>query len=159
MKRSYASKGQVFIFILLVLLVLIVISALISSYTARVGAAPSIKEAVWLVGGQRVSTANLGEEVEAHVVIQATEEYEGSILVKIRKDVKVWFDSDFAISTLPLNLEGGDEKTIEIFFTPDEAGCGGFAGLRGYFIEIEFKATRTTWEMENSYPPRLTIEA
>jgi len=158
LKWSYASKGQIFIFILLVLLGLIVISALISSYTVRVRAAPIVKEAVWLVGGQRVSTADLGEEVEAHVVIQATEAYEGSIVVKIRKDVKVWFDSDFAISTLPINLAGGDEKIIEISFTPDEASRGGLTGLRGYFIEIEFKATRTTWVMENSYPPRLTVQ-
>lgn len=159
MKWSYASKGQTLIFILLVLLGLIVVFALISSYIVRVRAAPKVKEAVWLVDGQRVSTANLGEEVEAHVVIQATEEYEGSIVVKIRKDIKMWFDSDFAISTLPINLAEGDEKTIEILFTPDEASRGGLTGLRGYFIEIEFKATRTTWTMENSYPPRLTVQA
>ncbi len=159
MKWSFASKGQIFIVIILVLLGLIVTSVLISSFTVRVRAAPIVKEAFWLVDGQRVSTADLGEKVEAHVVIQATEEYEGSIVVKVRKDVKVWLDSDFAISTLPIKLAGGDEKTIEIFFTPDEASGGGLTGLRGYFIEIEFKATRTTWTMENSYPPRLTIEA
>ena len=159
MKRSYACKGQIFIFILLVMLGLVIVSVLISSFTVRVKATPNVKEAIWLMDGQRVSKANLGEELEVHVVIQATEEYNGSIVVKIRKDVKIWFDSDLTISTLPLNLAGGDEETIEISFTPDEASRGGLTGLRGYFVEIEFKATKTTWEMENSYPPRLAIEA
>ena len=159
MKCARASKGQIFIFILLVLLGLLVISALISSFTVRVRVAPIIKEAFWLVDGQEVSTANLGEEVEAHVVIQAAEEYVGSIVVRVRKDIKLWFDSDFAISTLPINLVGGDEKTIEISFTPDIASRGGLTGLRGYFVEVEFRATRTTWVMEDSYPPRLTVKA
>jgi hypothetical protein len=80
-------------------------------------------------------------------------------VVKIRKDARLWFDSDFAVDTIPVDLAGGDEKTIELSFTPDEVSHGTITGLRGYFIEIEFRATGTTWTMENSYPPRLTAGA
>ena len=157
LRRRQASKGQILIIILLVLFGLVVISGLISIFSGRDRAAPTIKEAYWVVDGQKASTSSLGEEVEAHVVIQAVEQYSGSIVVKIRKDIRLWFDSDFTVVTTPVNLAGGDEKTIEIAFTPDEASHGNVTGLRGYFIEIEFKTTRTTWKMENSYPPRLTV--
>jgi hypothetical protein len=71
----------------------------------------------------------------------------------------MWFDSDFKVDTIPADLAGGDEKSIELSFTPDETSHGTITGLRGYFIEVEFRATRTTYTMENSYPPRLTVTA
>ena len=157
MRRCQASKGQILVLILLVIFGLIVVSSLISIFSGRDRGAPIVKEAYWLVDGEKASTCSLGQEVQAHLVIQAVEQYSGSIVVKIRKDVRLWFDSDFAVATIPVNLAGGNEKTLEIAFTPDEASHGTVTGLRGYFIEIEFKATRTTWEMEDSYPPRLTV--
>jgi len=159
LRRRQTSKGQILIIILLILFGLVVVSGLISIFSGRDRAAPIVKEAYWVVDGQKASTSSLGEEVEAHIVIQAVEQYADSIIVKIRKDIRLWFDSDFTVITTPVNLAGGDEKTVEIAFTPDEASHGSVTGLRGYFIEIEFKATRTTWKMENSYPPRLTVTA
>jgi len=128
-------------------------------HSFRVRATPLVEEAFWLVDGQQVPAAGLGDDVKARVVIQATEEYVGSVVVKVRKDVRLWFDNDFTVSTTPVNLASGEEKTIEISFTPDEASRGGLTGLRGYFIEVEFRATRISWVMENSYPPRLTVKA
>jgi hypothetical protein len=157
MKRRHASKGQILIIILLIIFGFIVISGLISIFSGRDASAPVVKEAYWLVNGDKASTSSLGQEVEAHIVVQATEQYVGSIVVKIRKDARLWPDSDFAVDTIPLDLAGGDEKTIELAFTPDEISHGNITGLRGYFIEIEFRATRTSWTMENSYPPRLTV--
>jgi len=157
LRRRQTSKGQTLILIVLVLLAVVLIFGLLSILSARVRAAPIVREAFWLVDDQRVSTATLGDKVEAHVVIKVTEEYVGSIVVKIRKDVAHSFDSDFHISTIPVNLKGGEEKEIEITFTPDEPSSSGFFGLRGYFIEVEFRVTRTTWVMENSYPPRLKV--
>lgn len=130
------------------------IFGLLSTVSVRVRAAPTVREAFWLVDHKRVSTARLGEKVVAHVLVKVTEEYAGSIVVKIRKDVAFWFDSDYHVSTIPVNLKGGEEKEIGIAFTPDEASGG---SLRGYFIEIEYRATRTMWVMENSYPPRLRV--
>jgi len=159
LRRHQALKGQAFILILIVVVGLVLILGLFSSYSLRVRATPLVKEVFWLVDGQRATTARLGVEVEAHVVIQATEEYDGSVVIRVREDVRLWFDSDFTVSTIPVNLVGGEEKTMEISFTPDEASRGGFTGLRGYFIEVEFRATRISWVMENSYPPRLTVKA
>jgi hypothetical protein len=158
--RRHQTKGQIIIiFIILIILGLIVISGLISIFSGRDRSAPIIREAYWLVDGQKASTCNVGEEVKAHIVIEPVEQYAGSIVVKIRKDVRLWPDADFAVSTIPVVIAGGDQEVIDITFTPDEATHGGLTGLRGYFIEIEFKATRTTWTMENSYPPRLTVKA
>jgi len=159
LRRHQASKGQIFTLILIVLVGLVLILGLLSLNSSRFRATPLVKEAFWLVDGQRATTAGLRDEVKAQVVIQATEEYVGSIIVKVRKDVRLWFDSDFTISTIPVNLASGEEKTVGISFTPDEASKSGLTGIRGYFIEVEFRTTRTTWTMENSYPPRLTVEA
>ncbi len=157
MKRRYASRGQILAIILLLILGFIIISGLISIFSGRNGSSPVVKEAYWQIDGQKASTSSLGQEVEAHVIVQATEQYVGSIVVKIRKDARLWFDSDFKVDTIPVDLAGGDEKTIELSFTPDETSHGSITGLRGYFVEIEFRATRTSWTMENSYPPRLTV--
>ncbi len=157
MERRRASKGQILIIILIMIIGFIVISGLISFFSGRDASAPVVKEAYWLVNGDRASTSSLGQEVEARIVVQATEQYVGSIVVKIRKDARLWFDSDFKVDTIPVELAGGAEKSMELAFTPDEISHGTITGLRGYFIEIEFRATRTTWTMENSYPPRLTV--
>lgn len=157
MERRRGSKGQILAIILLLILGFIIISGLISFFSGRNGSAPIVKEAYWQVDGQKVSTSSLSQEVEAHVVVEATEQYVGSIVVKVRKDARLWFDSDFKVDTIPVDLAGGDEKSIELSFTPDETSHGTVTGLRGYFIEVEFRATRTTYTMENSYPPRLTV--
>jgi len=155
--RRDQKKGQIIIFIILLILGLIIISGLISFFSGRNRPAPTIKEAYWLIGGQRTSTGNVGEEVKAHIVIETAEQYAGSIVVKVRKDVRLWSDADFTVSTIPVVIAGGDQETVDITFAPDEATHGTVTGLRGYFLEVEFKASSTTWTMENSYPPRLTV--
>jgi hypothetical protein len=90
MERSRSSRGQIIAFILLLILGFIVISGLIAIFSGRNGSAPVVKEAYWLVNGDKASASSLGQEVEAHVVVQATEQYVGSIVVKIRKDARLW---------------------------------------------------------------------
>lgn len=154
MRSRQSVKGQILVLVLLVLLGLVVVFVLSSTFSGRVRTAPIVREAVWAVGGSVVTTANVGDKVDARVEVQTVEEYVGSIVVKIRKDVRWWPDTDYHVSTMPLNLKGGETTEIEVAFTPDEASS---SGMRGYFIEIEFQATRTTWTMENTYPPRLTV--
>lgn len=157
MRSSKASKGQILILIILVLIGLIVVFGLLSTLSGRRHAAPTVIEASWFVNENEVTSATLGDEVKARITIQTTEEYVGSIVVKIRKDVSSWFDSDFHVSTIPVDLTGGKRETLEVEFIPDQASSGGFRGLRGYFAEVEFRAISDNWVMENSYPPRLTI--
>lgn len=137
----------------------LIIVGLLQALSGRGKASPIVKEVTWLVDDQEVTTSTLGKEVEARITIVGSEQYVGSIVLRIKKDVQMWFDNDFAVSTIPINLAGGEEETIEIKFTPDETSGGGLGGLRGYFVEIEFQATRSTWEMENTYPPRLTVHS
>lgn len=115
---------------------------------------PAIKEAFWKVDGQIVTTANIGVEVEAHVVLKAIEECPGSIRVRIRKDVALRPEKDCCVSNVPVNFIEGQEKEIELTFIPDEPSGN---SLRGYFIEVDFLTTKTKWVMENSYPPRLRV--
>lgn len=149
-----ARRGQAFILILLVLLGMIVVFALVSTRSVRVRSTPVMQEVFWRVDGRRVTTASVGDEVEAHVVAKATEEYVGSIVVRIRKDISFWPDSDYSIKTVPVNLRGGQETELELAFVPDQASAG---SLRGYFVEVDFSATGTSWVMESSYPPRLRV--
>jgi hypothetical protein len=153
-------KGQAFILILVVLIGLIVIFALVSTRSARVSSAPNVLEAFWKVDGQRVTTVSVGDNVEAHVIVKATGEYVGSIVMKIRKDVSLWPDSDYSVKTVPVSLRGSQQTELELTFVPDEArggGLGGLGKLRGYFIEVDFSAAHTDWVMESSYPPRLNV--
>jgi hypothetical protein len=115
-----------------------------------------MKEVFWRVMGQNVTTASVGDEVEAHVVVKAAQEYVGSIIVKVRKDVSFWTDVDYTTKTFPVSLSGDEATDLELSFVPDEASGG---RLRGYFVEVDFPLTRTSWVMENSYPPRLTVVA
>lgn len=157
MRKRQTKSGQIFLFIIIVLIGAFIILGLLSALSGRGKASPIVKEVTWLADDQEVITSTLGHEVEARITIVGTEQYVGSIVVRIKKDVSMWFDSDFAVSTIPINLAGGEDETIKIKFTPDEASGGGLRGLRGYFVEVEFQATRSTWEMENTYPPRLKV--
>lgn len=117
--------------------------------------APTVEKALWEVAGQRVTTANVGDEVEAHVVIKTIREYIGSIMIKIRKDIAFQPErKDYYVETVPVNLIGGQEKEIELTFVPDQSRGN---SLRGYFIEVDFLDSLTKWVMENSYPPRLRV--
>lgn len=142
------------IIILLLILGILLLFGLFSRFSIRLRATPIVQEAYWIVRDQNVSLSKLGEDVEAIIKIETTEHYSGSVVVKIKKDIRFWFDSDYHITTIPIDLGGGEERTMRIDFTPDEATGG---SLRGYFVEIEFQSTKTTWTMENSYPPRLKI--
>lgn len=151
------TKGQILILIVILLIGLVVIIALASRNTARVRAAPIVNDAFFTIDGTRVTTAMVGDRVQTHVVIEAVEEYVGSVVVKIRKDISTWPDSDYHISTTPVTLSGGEQEEIDVVFIPDQASGSGFRSLKGYFVEVNFQATGTTWVMENSYPPRLRV--
>jgi hypothetical protein len=157
------SKGQVFVLILFVLILLVVIGiimffALLPTFIYHVsGEVPVVQDAFWRVNGQRVTVASVGVEVEANVVVRVSQDYVGSITIKIRKDISFWPDADYTVKTEPVNLTGGQEIHLVLKFTPDQVSKGGLFSLRGYFVEVDFLATHTKWVMESSYPPRLRV--
>ncbi len=157
MRRRQTRSGQIFLFIIILLIGALIIFGLLSALSGRGRTSPTVKEVVWLVDDQEVTTTTLGNEVQARITIVASEQYVGSIVVRIKKDVQMWFDKDFTVSTIPVNLAGGDQETLRVNFKPDQASSSGLGSLRGYFVEIEFQATRSTWDMESTYPPRLKV--
>jgi hypothetical protein len=153
---SRSRKGQAIILIVIVILVIVAVFALLSMNAAQVSSSPSVQQAFWRVDGANVIEASISDNVEAHAFIKANEEYVGSIVMKIRRDVPFWPDSDYSTKTVPVNLVGDQVTELELTFAPDQKSG---TGLRGYFIEIDFSASNTNWVMENSYPPRLTVNA
>ena len=147
-------KGETYLGSVLILLILFLIFAALITQNVRVRPSPIVDEAFWLAEDQKVTAVHVRSKVEAHVVIRATGEYVGSVVVKIRKDIAFWLDKDYAIVTAPISLRGDEKTEIELTFIPDKASIG---NLRGYFIEVNFLVTKAKWVMENSYPPRLRV--
>jgi hypothetical protein len=147
-------KGQILIFIVIILILAFVVFGLLSAFFGGGRPVPSVLEAYWQVGGRRVTSTFVGAEVEAVVVIKPSEQYVGSVIVKVRKDISWWFDKDYAVSTVPVDLRGDVERQLTLEFVPDEASGG---SLRGYFIEVEFSAATASWSMDSAYPPRLQV--
>ncbi len=96
----------------------------------------------------------MGDEVEFHAVIKASEQYTGSIVTKVKKDIAYWFDNDYAVKTYPINLAANQVTELKMTFSPDEASQG---RMRGYFLQIDFSGAGTNWVMADSYPPRLQV--
>jgi hypothetical protein len=147
-------RGQVFIVVVVIILIVIALFVILTMFEARNRSAPLVQQVFWQASNQNITSVYLAGEVELHAVIRATEEYAGSVVVKVRKDVAYWFDSDYTVKTFPLNLGRGQTTELELTFSPDEASQGRF---RGYFVEIQFSATKTNWVMDDSYPPRLEV--
>jgi hypothetical protein len=139
-----------------VIVAIVVVFALISIRSTQLGSTPSVQDSYWVVSAKRSTVANVGQEVEAHVIIEAKEEYIDSVVVKIRKDISYLPDADYATKTIPVDVKGGQSTDLEITFTPDQTSAG---NLRGYFIEVDYSASHTNWVMDNAYPPRLTVQA
>lgn len=153
---SKAKKGQIFIIILIILVIVVVLFVALPMFEARHKSSPLVQQVFWKVNGSNVTSCYLGEEVAAHIIIKGTEEYSGSIVVKIRKDTTFWFDTDYTVKTFPVNLPGGQTSELVTTFAPDEGSAG---QLRGYFVEVDFLTTNSDWIMESSYPPRLKVTA
>lgn len=154
MQHSRANRAQGLILVAIIIIGVAVVLIAFSVFSNRSRPSPVVVEAYWQIDDQRVSTASLGAEVHAHVIVRAAGEYYGSIEVKVRKDISLWSDSDYQTSTIPVNLAAGNEEDLTVAFTPDQASGG---RLRGYFLEVKFRVTGASWAMENSYPPRLKV--
>jgi hypothetical protein len=139
-------RGIGFVLIIIIIVAIVVVFALVSIRSTQLGSTPSVQDSYWVISGKRSTVASVGQEVEAHVIIEAKEEYIDSVVVKIRKDISYLPDTDYATKTADL----------EVTFTPDQTSAG---SLRGYFIEVDYSALYTNWVMDNAYPPRLTVQA
>jgi hypothetical protein len=155
--KARGCRGQILVFIVIILIFAFVVFALLSPNFSGRKSAPAVLEAYWRVDGQRVTSASVGDSVEAVVTVRASEQYVGSVILKVRKDVSWWFDKDYSVATVPLDLRGGVERDLTLEFVPDEASVGRVGSLKGYFIEVEFSAVGASWTMDSAYPPRLEV--
>uniref|UniRef100_A0A7C3SMU8 Late embryogenesis abundant protein LEA-2 subgroup domain-containing protein n=1 Tax=Thermofilum pendens TaxID=2269 RepID=A0A7C3SMU8_THEPE len=128
----------------------------------RVTAAPPpqgalvVESAWWTVGGRVVTTAWLGQTVTAHVRVRAIGgDVEELVRIKVRKDLALRPDEDYAVGTFRVKLASGQHAELTITFVASEK-----SGLlfRGYFIEVDFLYSQKKWTMEDRYPPRLKVE-
>lgn len=148
---SRKSKGISSMVIVLILVGLFFVLLLLSVRPVR-RPSPLVVEAKWFVDGLSVALVARGVVVEARVTVEGVEEYVGSIVVKVRKDIAVWSDVDYEVSTFPVSIAGGEQKELTVAFQPDQISDN---SMRGYFIQIDYQAIGTTWTMQNTYPPRL----
>ncbi len=151
---SRGNRAQALILIVIIVIGVAIVLVALSVFSGRQRASPLVVQAFWQIDDQQVSATTSGTEVHAHVIVRATEEYVGSIVMKVRKDISLSPDSDYQTATFPVNLAAGEQEDFDLNFRPDEASS---SGLRGYFLELNFKVTGTSWIMENSYPPRLRV--
>ena len=151
-------RGIGFVLIIIVIVAIVVVFTLVLIRSTQLGSTPSVQDSYWVVAGKKSTpaVASVGQEVEAHVVIEAKEEYIDSVVVKIRKDISYLPDTDYATKTIPVDVKGGQTADLEVTFAPDQTSAG---SLRGYFIEVDYSALHTNWVMDNAYPPRLTVQA
>jgi LEA14-like dessication related protein len=128
----------------------------------RVTAAPPsqgtlvVESAWWTVDGKVVTTARVGQTVTAHVRVRAVGgRVEELVRVKVRKDLALRPDEDYAVSTFTVKLESGQSAELTVAFVASEK-----SGLlfRGYFIEVDFLYSQRKWTMDDAYPPRLKVE-
>jgi LEA14-like dessication related protein len=106
----------------------------------------------WKVNGVTTTTCNIGDQVEAHVVVSAIGgPVEDSIKSKIRKDISTGLDTDLKAVDFNVSLATGQSAEYAVTFTPDKPSGG---SLRGYFVEIEGDLS---WTMPSNYPPRLHV--
>ncbi len=113
-----------------------------------------VTSAYWTKNGQTVTSANVGDNVVAHVTILAQNGYvNGVATVDIRKDIALSPDQSFSKQNINVNIDSGESQEITLSFFPDQATGGLF---RGYFIEVLFDGDKI-YTMESQYPPRLTV--
>jgi hypothetical protein len=154
MRRDRRGIGFILI-VIIIIVALVVVFTLVSIRSTQLGSTPSTQDSYWVIAGKRSAVASVGQEVEAHVIIEAKEEYIDSVVVKIRKDISIWPDADYATKTIPVDVKGAQTTNLEVTFVPDQTSAG---SLRGYFIEVDYSALHTNWVMDNAYPPRLTVQ-
>ncbi|MBC8465425.1 hypothetical protein H8D57_00205, partial [bacterium] len=112
----------------------------------------SIDEVYWTVSNARTTSCEVGDLVEAHILLSADNApLDDDITVKIRKDIALIPDTNVESESYRIVLDGNQETEIVIEFSPSEA-----SGLstRGYFVEVEGDVD---WTMNEGYPPRLTV--
>lgn len=115
---------------------------------------PAVTDVYWTVGGERVYTTQINTRVKAHVFLATATEFSGEIIIKIKRDLRFWPDSELTRQTFSVSMASDSVREFTLEFHPDSVSQG---QLRGYYVELDFPFGYGRWTMENTYPPRLSV--
>jgi LEA14-like dessication related protein len=132
-----------------------------SSYPPRLiveGAVPppaqgrlQIVDAFWTVSSTRVNKASDKMIVVAHLLVRAEGgSFTGGVTLDVRQDNIASPDTTVTSNVFSISLSNGELKELILTFTAESHFYS-----RGYFIRIFWQSD--SWEMEGSYPPRLSV--
>ncbi len=107
----------------------------------------------WFVGNAFTSSVRPGSTVKAAVLIRARGDVEGTVTLEVKRDLKYLPDSVAARRNFYIDLKDGEKRTLYLEFITESSST-----LRGYFMKVYLDGS-PIWEMRNSYPPRLLVEA
>jgi len=115
---------------------------------------PKVTSAYWEVGGQVVTSAKAGSNVQAKVILKAEGgPISGTYEIVVRKDIAWAPDEDYARGSGSVSLSKDANQTLSLYWSPLQVSKG---ALRGYFIEVWFSSEKV-YTMSSAYPPRLTV--
>lgn len=118
---------------------------------------PSIVSVWWTADGSIVTEVERGQTIQAHIKVKTVGgDISGSINIRVRKDIPYLPDEDHKIQTYAISLTENQQTELTISFTASDSTSSSF---RGYFIQIDFTTWDTSWTMDDTYPPRLTVKA
>ena len=114
----------------------------------------SLVDVFWEVDGNRVSTAQFDDIIEAHVILRAISAgVSDYVIIKIVKDLAWMSDIDYISKRFEFFILSGETEELVIPFSPHTRSGSTF---RWYLIEIHF-SDGSSWMMEQLSPPRLKI--
>ncbi|MBO3809643.1 MAG: hypothetical protein FGF50_08635 [Candidatus Brockarchaeota archaeon] len=111
--------------------------------------APTVTFDGWYQNGRKISIAKVGVETVLKLRVKSQSTTVGMLTVEIRRDVVAMPDETVAKRDFPLTFQPGEEKTVEVSFTPDTAtGISvGSVSVREYFY-------RVLWNGQPVYDPK-----
>lgn len=142
----------------------ILLLSLTTSISVKAASPFEVTDCYWTVNDERVTSANVGEEITAHIVFEASEaSFQGTVLIEIIQDNdSMFYENEYVTLEKSLIISKGGEKEVTISFKSYEATGDvsnemfGDDVVIGYYIKITYQ-DETIYEMEDEYPPRLNI--
>ena|GEM_PF-4852717 len=113
-----------------------------------------ISDTFWTIDGSHATTADVGDDMEAHAIVKASGgPINGDLTICVKKDIAMASDTVCKTKNVPLDLDKDQQKDCCVSFSPDDASED---SMRGYFVELKFN-DRNVYTMSSDYPPRLEV--
>ncbi len=115
----------------------------------------SFSEGYWTDDGSKITETKVGNEIKGHVNFEASGgPIDGTAKVVVRRDIAYSTDEDYAQRSIDVNLSEGESYDLSLDWVPQIAS--GDQSTNGYHLEFWWNGEKK-WTMDDSYPPRLTV--